>query len=160
MVTIFRGATAAIIYEKSLHTSAEYNEMKAMTLMSTDVDRIVMSLPLITEVWASTTLVVVGIGLLWRQLGAVAIAPIIVSVACFGIQARVAKVLPEKTKIWVQAIQRRVGLTTTTLQLMKSIKLAGLSESMVKLLQSERAREVNLGVGQRKYMAILNVVGM
>lgn len=158
-MTIFRGATAAIIYEKSLHTSADYDEMKALTLMSTDVDRIVMALPLITEVWANCLQVGIGIGLLWRQIGAVAIAPIIVSVMCFGMQTQLAKVLPEKTKIWVEAIQRRVGLTTTTLQLMKSIKLAGLSESMIKLLQSERIREVNLGVGVRKYMCIMNIIG-
>jgi ATP-binding cassette subfamily C (CFTR/MRP) protein 1 len=158
-VTIFRGATVAIIYQKSLQTSADYNEMKAMTLMSTDVDRIFMALPQITEVWANCVQVGIGIGLLWGQLGAVAIAPIIVSVVCFGMQTQVAKVLPGITKIWVQAVQRRVGLTTTTLQLMKSIKLAGLSESMIKLLQSERIREVNLGIGVQKYVCIMNIVG-
>jgi hypothetical protein len=40
MITIFRGATASLIYTKSLSSDANHNQMAAVTLMSTDVDRI------------------------------------------------------------------------------------------------------------------------
>jgi ATP-binding cassette, subfamily C (CFTR/MRP), member 1 len=43
---------------------------------------------------------------------------------------------------WVRAVQRRVGIASTVLRQMKSIKLSGLVESMAQLVQSERVREL------------------
>jgi ATP-binding cassette subfamily C (CFTR/MRP) protein 1 len=40
MITTFRGSTASLIYGKSLSADANHNQMAAITLMSTDVDRI------------------------------------------------------------------------------------------------------------------------
>jgi hypothetical protein len=40
MIALFRGATASLIYGHSLIASADHNQLAAVTLMSTDVDRI------------------------------------------------------------------------------------------------------------------------
>jgi ATP-binding cassette, subfamily C (CFTR/MRP), member 1 len=58
--------------------NSKYNELPALTLMSTDVDRVTMSLNLLNEMWARTIEIGLGIWLLWRQLGAVSIAPIVI----------------------------------------------------------------------------------
>jgi ATP-binding cassette subfamily C (CFTR/MRP) protein 1 len=45
MITTFRGSTASLIYGRSLSADANHNQMAAITLMSTDVDRIGMIYP-------------------------------------------------------------------------------------------------------------------
>jgi hypothetical protein len=44
MITTFRGSTASLIYGRALSSDANHNQMAAITLMSTDVDRIGMKL--------------------------------------------------------------------------------------------------------------------
>jgi hypothetical protein len=40
MITMFRGATSSLIYTKSLSADSNLGQLAAVTLMSTDVDRI------------------------------------------------------------------------------------------------------------------------
>ena len=53
------------------------NDSAALTLMSTDVDRIAFSLQQISEVWARMVELAIGIWLLERQVGWICIGPII-----------------------------------------------------------------------------------
>jgi ATP-binding cassette subfamily C (CFTR/MRP) protein 1 len=55
--------------------------------MSTDVDRMTMSLTRVMELWAQLIEVSLGVWLLWRQLGAIAVAPLIITLLCFVIQS-------------------------------------------------------------------------
>ena len=81
-VTKFRGATVALIYNRTLLLQdGVYDESAAVTLMSTDVDNISSVLVLLNECWAETLEVAIGIYLLARQIGWVCIMPTIV-VAC------------------------------------------------------------------------------
>lgn len=78
-VTMFRGATVSLIYRHAIELSdGLYDESAAVTLMSTDVDRIVLCLIDLNECWARLIEVAIGIVLLARQLGWVCIMPIIV----------------------------------------------------------------------------------
>ena len=78
---MFRGAVASLIYAKTLKLRAGvYDEAAALTLMSTDIDRIVVSLQSINEIWARVIEIAIGIWLLERQLGWVCIFPIILVV--------------------------------------------------------------------------------
>lgn len=81
-VTMFRGATISLIYQHALAISSEaYDESGALTLMSTDVDRIILCLIDLNECWARTIEVIVGITLLALQLGWVCIIPLVVVVS-------------------------------------------------------------------------------
>lgn len=51
MNTMFRGAVASMIYGKALVADSNHNNMAAVTLMSTDVDRI----GILASSWASST---------------------------------------------------------------------------------------------------------
>ena len=69
-ITIFRGAVVSLIYAKTLTRRAGiYDESAALTLMSTDVDRIVFGLQQITEIWARLIEIAIGIWLLKIQSG-------------------------------------------------------------------------------------------
>jgi len=76
-----RGSLIAVIYEKMISLkSANTNESAAITLMGTDVERIVETFfLLVVEIWANILQLSIAVFLLERQLGAVCIAPIIIA---------------------------------------------------------------------------------
>ena len=82
---MIRGGLIAVIYEKMLSLkSGNASESAAMTLMGTDVERIVETwYLLVVEIWANLIQLVIAVFLLERQLGAVCIAPIIVALGKF-----------------------------------------------------------------------------
>lgn len=59
---------------------------------------------------------------------------------------------------WVKSVQRRVGVTSTVLRSMKSVKLAGLATSMGNLLQAERGRELKKALKFRRINVWTNAV--
>lgn len=76
---MFRGSMVTLIYRKTLELQAGvYDESKAMTLMSADVDRLTVSLESVCEVWANFIELAIGLWLLERQLGWVCVAPIVI----------------------------------------------------------------------------------
>lgn len=69
----------SLIYARSLEMqSGTYDDSAALTLMSTDIDRIVNSAVDVAQIWARLIEIGLGIFLLERQLGWVCIAPIVV----------------------------------------------------------------------------------
>jgi ATP-binding cassette subfamily C (CFTR/MRP) protein 1 len=78
-ITMLRGALVGIIYNRTLISpDGMFDEVAAVTLMSTDVDRIALSQQVIHEVWARIIEVAIGVWLLERQLGAACIVPILI----------------------------------------------------------------------------------
>ena len=76
---MFRGASISLIYNQSLLIEDNVqNESAAISLMSTDVDRIAICLEEINECWSRLIEVSVGIPLLARQVGWVSIMPLVV----------------------------------------------------------------------------------
>jgi hypothetical protein len=75
-----------LLYAQALIKQAGYNELAPVTLMSTDVDRMTMSLTRVMELWAQFIELALGIWLLWRQVGAIAVAPLIITFLCFLVQ--------------------------------------------------------------------------
>jgi hypothetical protein len=81
MVTCFRGGTVSLIYNRTLQLKADkYDELAALTLVSTDLDRLTIRLQSLNEMWARTIEIAIGIWLLERQLGWVCMAPVLIVV--------------------------------------------------------------------------------
>jgi ATP-binding cassette subfamily C (CFTR/MRP) protein 1 len=60
------------------------DESAALTLMSTDIDRLTVSLTNLCEIWARVIEMAIGIWLLERQIGWVCVAPIVITIGqCF-----------------------------------------------------------------------------
>jgi len=58
--------------------------------------------------------------------------------------SKVAKRIGPRQGIWAAAIQQRVGMTSSMLGSMKSVKMMGLSDVLSDTLQSQRVRELEL----------------
>lgn len=156
---MFRGTTASVIYTAVLSSTSGYDQMTAVTLISTDIDTLWKTMQHVIDFWARLSEIAIGIWLLWRQLGAVAIVPVINTFLCVGLQVWLSRKTSTRQGKWVEAIQRRVGITSTVLRSMKSIKLAGLVHSTENLLHNERLRELNLAKSFRAMTTWNNVVG-
>ncbi|PYH48029.1 putative multidrug resistance protein [Aspergillus saccharolyticus JOP 1030-1] len=160
MITMFRGAMVAQIYAKSLSLTEAPDESAAVTLMSTDVDRVAFSLRQIAEVWARTVELAIGLWLLERQVGWICIGPTVALVGSFYASLQVAKRIGPAQKAWVGAVQRRVALTSSLLGGMKSIKMMGMSERMNRTIQGQRLRELHLGASFRVFGIWRNTISM
>jgi ATP-binding cassette subfamily C (CFTR/MRP) protein 1 len=133
------------IYAKTLELPAGHSdESAALTLMSTDIDRLATSLDSLNEIWARIIEMSIGIWLLQRQLGWVCVAPIVIVVISVYASFHVTKRIGPRQAQWVKAIQRRVGITSSLLGSMKSVKMMGLSNTLFDTLDSHRIRELNM----------------
>ncbi|GAB7352459.1 hypothetical protein MBLNU459_g2868t1 [Dothideomycetes sp. NU459] len=140
LITMFRGAAVSLIYNHTLNLrEGTYDRSAAVTLMSNDVDQITFCLEELNECWSRLLEVVIALPLLTRQLGWVSITPLII-VLCVG-SSVVAKLIAKSQRIWADATQRRITLTSAVLSQMKIIKMIGLSDIMSDAVQKERIRE-------------------
>ena len=125
----------SLIYAKSLQIPAGgYDDSAALTLMSTDIDRLAVSLNSLNEMWARLIEMSIGVWLLERQLGWVCVAPMIIVVGTGYATSHVARRIGPRQAQWVRAIQKRVGITSSMLGSMKSVKMMGLSQNMFETL--------------------------
>jgi hypothetical protein len=69
-----------MIYDQTIGTTAEeLNDSAAITLMGTDVERIVANLKNMHEAWASIIELAVAIWLLEREVGVACLIPLVIS---------------------------------------------------------------------------------
>jgi ATP-binding cassette subfamily C (CFTR/MRP) protein 1 len=149
----------ALIYDNSLQYPAMETDLPAVTLMSSDVDQITSAIMFGTNIWANVVTIGIGIWLVWRQLGPIALAPILVVMICSTTSIWIGQSQGKYRGIWVQALQRRIGFTARALGSMKSIKMTGMVDTSAKLLQAERTRELAKARDLRWSMVLQNSIG-
>lgn len=69
-----------------------------------------------------------------------------------------AKRIGGRQKIWADAVQRRIAMTSSMLGSMKAVKMMGLTGTMEITIQQQRIRELNLAKSFRWMIVWLNVV--
>ncbi|KAI1345500.1 putative ABC multidrug transporter [Xylaria sp. FL0043] len=131
----------------------------AVTLMSTDIERINMGFLSLHETWACLIQAALASWLLYIQLGAAFAAPIAtVAIALLGLGILL-KRTGDSQKSWMQGNQKRVGLTTTVISNMKNLKISGISTTVGDYVQTLRVRELEAGARFRKITIIASVFG-
>ncbi|RDW69795.1 hypothetical protein BP6252_08815 [Coleophoma cylindrospora] len=141
-ITMFRSAAITLIYNRSLSLEDRLGDTNgAVTLMSTDVDTIAFCFENLNDSWSRLIEIVIGITLLTQHLGWVSIMPLIVVTFSTMGASWVTKVLGSTRRIWVEATQRRVSITTAMLNEMKSLKMMGLTDVIGETVQNQRVQE-------------------
>ncbi len=149
-----------MIYRKMLTIRAETtNSSAAMSLMSTDVDRITMTTFLCVKLGPDILQLIVALCILGTQLGAASVAPVILCVICIGIAARIGKLVPPRQRRWMAATQKRVGITSDIIGAMKGVKVAGLSVNVDKQIDGLRGYEIERSVQFRKMQISTQLLG-
>jgi ABC-type multidrug transport system fused ATPase/permease subunit len=151
VVEIYRKATVARI-----DTS---RDSAALTLMSTDMERINMGLRSIHDIWASLIQVALASWMLYTQLGLVLFAPIALVLACVAALAVLMRLTGDSQRAWMAKVQERVGLTSTVISSMKSLKLSGLSRTAQDFVQKLRVDELAAGTRFRTISILAALLG-
>lgn len=154
---MIRGALVTRIYAKTLSLPiTELDDSAAVTLMSTDVDRILNGLRALHECWAQVLEIIIGLVLLERQIGVASIAPVLVAVFSLAVGFIIGSTARRRQRAWMQAIQKRIGATSSMLGVMKGIKMTGLSDRLFKVIQDFRVTEI-MAARQFRMLQILTV---
>ncbi|CDM37008.1 hypothetical protein DTO013E5_7172 [Penicillium roqueforti] len=149
MIAMARGSLVSLVYSQTLQMPDSYDESAALTLMSTDIDRVTVGLQNIHEVWARITEIAIGMWLLVDQLGAVAVLPIGLIVVCTFANSQLSKLIVGKQKVWNAAVQKRIAITASMLGSMKSMKIMGMTEVVESSVQEYRRKEIQSAMGFR-----------
>ncbi|KAL1869218.1 hypothetical protein Plec18167_007884 [Paecilomyces lecythidis] len=141
--TMLRAGLISTLYQKTtLLGEGDVKGSAVLTLMGTDVERIVNSFRSLHEIWASIIEVAVALYLLQRQVSLACIVPAIISLACvFGAGPISARTAPAQ-KAWIERVEERVAVTSSMLKDMKSVKMLGLIDVFFRLITRLRVAEL------------------
>lgn len=141
--TCVRGELVTMIYTNTMTLSiGSLEENKALTLMSTDVETIVVAFGDWFEPLACAIEVGIACFLLYDLIGIAFIAPVIVAVVSLAGISVVATHMGRAQKVWIEAIEKRVNATATWLGNAKVVKMLGFTDILSNLLQNLRAAEI------------------
>ncbi|KAM7206938.1 hypothetical protein V8F33_000037 [Rhypophila sp. PSN 637] len=149
------------IYRKAtlVRIGAQEDGSAAITLMSTDIERITIGFMFLHDLWASTIQIGISSWMLYRQLGVAFVAPMSVVAACAIGMAILMKYTGDSQKKWMAQVQKRVGLTATVIGNMKNLKISGLAGAVGDFVQKLRVDELGAGATFRKISIAAAVFG-
>ncbi|PKY02184.1 putative multidrug resistance-associated protein [Aspergillus campestris IBT 28561] len=149
-----RAGLIQLLYEQSIRKSpAALADRASLTMMSTDVERILSGLRFVHELWAAPLDVGVAVWLLQRQLSVAGVVPVVVALGCLLAMSRVSVLGKPRQQRWVERIQHRVETTTVILENMKAVKMLGLPQVARNLIH--RLRVVELDTSRRLRRVII-----
>ena len=126
------------------------DDSAALTLMSTDIERINIGFLSLHDSWACVIQICIASWMLYNQLGVAFVAPMAVVIACFVGLVVLMNFTGDSQKMWMAGVQKRVGLTATVIASMKNIKISGLSNTIMGFVQKLRVDELATGTRFRK----------
>ncbi|KAG5953563.1 hypothetical protein E4U53_004782 [Claviceps sorghi] len=145
VLTMFRGSLTTLIYEKTLRLNImAIQDAEAITLISADIDRIGLCMQILHDAYASLIELALSLWLLCRLLGIAIIPPtvFIIGKSCLSIGIPIASAAGNAQVPWLEAIEKRLAVTSKTLGNMKSIRMAGLTDTIKDIISTLRAKEI------------------
>ncbi|KAI9744668.1 MAG: hypothetical protein M1818_002197 [Claussenomyces sp. TS43310] len=150
-ITMVRGSLIAMVYSRTLDLAlSTQHHSSPSALMSTDVERICTCLVNLHELWANIIEVGIAVYILEKQIGVACISPALLALACGLGTLLLTSRIGKRQDAWLKAVQRRLRTTESTLGSIKGIKMMGLTESLAKVIQDMRLKELLLAMDYRK----------
>ncbi|TVY47392.1 ABC transporter [Lachnellula occidentalis] len=148
-LTMIRGVLVSAIYHKTTQTRiAAFDDAAAVTLMSSDTERIIFALRMMHEVWANVLEAGLATWLLYTEVGLAFMAPMADNFDrdLFTVSGTASVCLSFRANIhqreWMAVIQKRVATTAATFSAIKGVKMLGLSQTLSSIIQTLRMVEL------------------
>lgn len=156
LMAMIRGQLTVMVYTKMLTLpTTNADESSAMSLVGTDVQRIAETFwQLLIEILPSILQLGIAVYLLYDQLGAVCVAPVLITVICTGLSVLAAKAITSRQRAWLEAVQKRINYTSEILGSMKSVKILGLIGQQTANIQKLRNTEITTSKKYRKVQSL------
>ncbi|XP_044721310.1 ABC transporter domain-containing protein [Hirsutella rhossiliensis] len=156
VIARLRASLVSLIYSKTLGVSIPTaQESSAITLMSADVERSGSGLRFMHEAWASPVELGLGIYLLQRQLGPASAAPGVLFLLCSAAGLRVAASMGRRQRLWLEAIEHRIKVTSDALSSIKEVRMGGLQARVQDQLEDLRNREIKASRPFKNALALI-----
>ncbi|SMY20782.1 unnamed protein product [Zymoseptoria tritici ST99CH_1A5] len=154
---MINSALVGLIHEKVLHSaSTSFDGGDVTTLISNDVESLTSVGEMFHETWAQVVEVLIGFGLLARQVSWIWPLPLVLIYLCSHVSRYVASHLKPYQRAWNEATQRRLGATASMLSSMKIVKMLGFQSSLVKRIAELRSAELEAASKLRWVMVLYN----
>ncbi|KAK6956896.1 hypothetical protein Daesc_002178 [Daldinia eschscholtzii] len=155
MLYMARACIVTAVYAKA--TEARENESAPLTLMSTDVERIMSGFKSLHDIWSNVIEVGLASWLLYNLLGSAFVAPIVIVLLCGSGVGVIALFMDRGQRMWMAAVQKRVALTSSVIATMKSTKLSGLTDPIARVVKKLRVDELKAGQNFRSLLLAAGV---
>lgn len=155
-LAMLRSTLISAIYSRStLLRTGDVDDSAAVTLMSSDVDAIIRAWRQLHDIWATLIQVPVTVWLLSTHIGWACVGPLVV--CCLGLAVSVVYGPMSKKFMmaWMAKIQQRVGITSTMLGHIRSIKMSGLSPKLGSTIAQLRRDEIDTAAPFRMISAVM-----
>ncbi|KAJ5903786.1 hypothetical protein N7504_006169, partial [Penicillium tannophilum] len=148
-----RACLASAIYRQTVQAHASsVDDAAAVTLMSTDVERIRMGLMQLHEFWANPIQVAIACWLLQRQIGTAFVAPLVIVFICIISSSIIIRFVGPSQTTWMKSIQKRVGHTANVIANMKHLRISGFTKPVEDTIQMLRVEELKTGSRFRSFL--------
>lgn len=155
-----RAGLVALVYDKTMRISTSaIDKSSAVTIMSADIERIVVGLKTIHDLWANIIQVALTGWLLERMTGVAVILPIVMAAACGYGTLKISGAAGGQQVHWLKRIEKRIEVTTHTLSSMRGVKMSGLAPKLSGMIQSMRASELQAAAKFRWWQVGALVMG-
>lgn len=145
-IYMVRSCLCAAIYKKSTEARATVgSDAAALTLMSTDIERIIRGFNALHELWSTLIEVAIASWLLHGHLGAAFAVPLVTIFVCSGTVVFVSGYAGKLQRDWMTRIEKRVGLTARVIADIKGLKVVGVVDRVYDTIHGLRAREIKSG---------------
>lgn len=152
-ISMIRAGLISKIYNRTLSLRPQdLGDVAAITMMGTDVERVVVSLKNMHELWASLLQVGVAIWLLERQVGVACLIPVLFAAVSVAAVAQVSARSAKAQKAWIERVQARLAVTSSILKDMKTIHMLGLNSILFGVVSRLRQVEIRTSVRFRKLL--------
>ncbi|EHA18088.1 hypothetical protein ASPNIDRAFT_129017 [Aspergillus niger ATCC 1015] len=149
----------ALVHRQTVNTRAvDLGESTAITLMGTDVERIVSGSRVTHELWASLLEIAIAIYLLERQVGVACLVPAVIVLVFVAATFKVSGATNKYQRLWIERIEERLRLTSYTLENIKAVKMLGLSEKLYSIIRSLRHAEIATSTVFRKLLIVTSTL--
>ncbi|KAK0563425.1 hypothetical protein OC861_004794 [Tilletia horrida] len=142
-----RGIIVGQLYTKSLRLhlaeAGTVGSSGAVTLMSADVERIVSAIDAVHSFWSGVITIAIGLYILYSQIGLVFLLPLFVTMLVLFFSPLFGKSLGALQKLWSEAIDRRLAVTSSMINGMKAVKMSGFEDFFERKLVELRGCEMD-----------------
>ncbi|CAH0047211.1 unnamed protein product [Clonostachys solani] len=151
--SLLRAFLVTSIYQKATQAPSSENKA-AITLMSTDVDRIYTGVRFVHEIWANVIQIALSTWHLYRVIGLSFLAPLILVAFAFATSIVLSKYATKYQRNWMKFVEKRIGVTSYALSHIKEYRISGMTSPVQNLVQEERVEEIRQGGKSRGIVGI------
>lgn len=148
---MIHAALVGIIYTSTFDLATNsVQASSAVSLMGADVERVISTLRWVIGIFPDLIQVALAMWVLEERLGAICVAPVIIVLLSGLASSQVAKSIRPRQRQWMQAVQKRVAVTSDMLGSIKGTKMLGFSKRITTIVQGLRDGELSRSKRFRK----------